>query len=546
METSIRKQKREKETISEMRNKYTALFERNLHCIYVHDFEGRFIDANDATLSLLGYKREEIDNLSIFSLIHEDQLPIALATIKEIMGSGSQRQLTEYKVRNKNGDYVWIETDGGLIYREGKPYAIQGVACDITNRKSTAAALEESERNYKELVQSVNSIILKLDTKGNVKFINNFSLEFFGYTENEIIGKNVIGTIVPKTESSGRDLAAIIRDLGLHPERYINNENENMRKNGQRVWIAWTNKGIQDEVGNILEILCVGNDITERKEAEKALRESEEKFQTLAESAPAAIVIVRGEEFLYVNPAFGSILGFTKEEALAMRCWELVHPDMQALVKERELARQRGESVPDRYEIKALTKEGQTRWIDLAAASINYGGQTATLALAYDITESKRARNSLQAREQELKDKRHELEEMNSALRILLKKREEDKIELEEKIQFNTKQLIEPYLDNLKRTPLSPRQTSLLDIIKANLEEIISPFARNFSSTKYKLSPQEIKVASLIRQGKTTKNIADLMSLSPRTIDFHRTKIRQKLGLKNKTDNLQSYLMSLK
>ena len=546
LEASSRALEREKETISEMRDKYKALFERNLHCIYIHDFEGRFIDANNAALSLLGYKKEEISALSISDLMNEDQLPIAMAAIKEIMRFGSQRQLTEYKLKNKNGNVVWIETDGGLIYREGKPYAIQGVARDITNRKLTAAALEESERNYRELVQSVNSIILKLDTKGNIKFINNFSLEFFGYTGKEIIGKNVIGTIVPKTESSGRDLAAMIKDLGLHPERYINNENENMRKNGQRVWIGWTNKGIQDETGNILEILCVGNDITERKEAEKALRESEEKFRTLAESAPAAILIVAGEKLIYMNPAFESISGFTEEEAMAMRFWELVHPDMQGLVKKRGLVRQRGEAVPDRYELKALTKYGQMKWIDLAAASINYGGQSATLAIAYDITDSKRAQESLQAREQELKEKTHELEEMNAALRVLLKKREDDKIELQEKIQFNTKQLIEPYLDNLKKTPLSPRQASLHDIIKTNLDEIISPFARNFASVKYKLTPQEIKIASLIRQGKTTKNIAELMSLSSRTIEFHRTKIRQKLGLKNKSESLQSYLLSLK
>ena len=546
LETKFHELKRGKEPISEMRDKYTALFERNLHCVYVHDFEGKFIDANDAALRLLGYTRQEMSTLSISALMDDDQLAMAMATIKEIVQSGSQRQFTEYKLKNKNGNFVWIETDGGLICREGKAYAIQGIARDITNRKLTTAALQESKRNYRDLVQSVNSIILKLDSKGNIKFINNFGLEFFGYTEREIIGKNVIGTIVPKTESSGRDLADMIRDLGLRPERYINNENENMRKNRQRVWIAWTNKGVPDGAGNIMEILCVGNDITARKAAEKALRESEKKFRTLAESAPAAILIVAGEELLYVNSAFESISGYSEAEALAMRFWELVHPDMQDLAKERGLARQRGEVVPDRCEIKAMTKDGQIKWIDMAAATIKYGDQTATLVMAYDITESKQAQDTLLAREQELEDKTNELEEMNAALRVLLKKREDDRIELAEKIQLNSKQLIEPYLDNLKQTRLTPRQASLLDIIDSNLDEIISPFARGLTSAKHKLTPQEIKIASLIRQGKTTKDIAELMSLSSRTIEFHRRKIRHKLGLKHKSDRLQSYLMSLK
>ncbi|MGD9077876.1 MAG: PAS domain S-box protein [Desulfobacterales bacterium] len=538
-----------KKTVAKLKadsEKYQAIFNHNLNCIYVHDLAGNFLDANDVALSLIGYSREEIPELNLSSLIDEDQLSVALSAIEEIKKTGSQKRFTEYKVKKKDGTYAWVETESTLVCEQGEPFAIHGVARDITQRKRAEKALTTSEQKYRELVQSINSVILRLDPQGNVMFINEFAKGFFGYTEKEIIGKNVIGTIVPKTESSGRDLTAMIKDLGLHPERYINNENENMRKNGQRVWIAWTNKGIQDEAGNILEILCVGNDITGRKEAEKALLESEEKFRTLAESAPAAILIVAGEELLYANPAFESISGFTKEEALIMRFWDLVHPDMQKLVKERGLARQRGEVVPDRYELKALTKDGLVKWIDLSAALINYGGQTAILALAYDITESKQAQDSLLAREQELKDKAHELEEMNAALRVLLKKREDDRIELEEKIQFNAKQLIEPYLDNLKKTRLSTRQAFLHDIIKTNLDEIISPFARNFASTKYKLTPQEIKIASLIRQGKTTKNIAEIMGLSLRTIEFHRTKIRHKLGLKNKTDSLQSFLLSLK
>ena len=146
--------------------------------------------------------------------------------------------------------------------------------------------LKKDALYYQGLVKSANSIILTIDPQGNVKFINAFAQEFFGYPEKKILGQNVIGTIVPKTESSGRDLATMIKDIGCHPERYINNENENMKSDGQKVWIAWTNKGIQNEAGNISEILCVGNDISQRRQTEKALIEKEAQFRTAIESLP--------------------------------------------------------------------------------------------------------------------------------------------------------------------------------------------------------------------------------------------------------------------
>jgi PAS domain S-box-containing protein len=575
-----------KQAVAELqadREKYRALYGHQFNCIYIHDLEGNFLDANDAALNLLGYEREEISDLNFAALIGKDQLPKAFEILGEIKQQGYERNVVEYKLRRKDGSWIWIDTGGSLLYQNEKPRAILGVARDITARKQVEedlqrardelenrvrartaeltdanrlleqeiderrqieTALEESEKNYRQLVQSANSIILKLDPRGNVKFINDFARKFFGYTEEEILGQNVVGTIVPQTESSGRDLAEMIQDIGRQPEHYVNNENENQRSNGQRVWIAWTNKGIADEKGEISEILCVGNDINQRKQAEQALRESEAQFRALAESAPAATLIVAEGNIVYANQAFEKITGYTNEEALGMQFWDVVHPDMQELVKKRGFARQRGEAVPSRYELKAVTKSGLTKWMDLVATVIDYGGKIATLAMAYDITERKQAEEALLAREQELESKTHDLEEMNAALKVLLQKREDDKIALEEKMLSNLQQLIEPYFDNLKQTSLSARQTNLLGIVETNLAEIISPFVRDFAAIKYKLTPKEIQIANLIKQGKANKDIAEIMGLSVRTIEFHRTKIRRKFGLKDGKDNLQAHLIA--
>jgi PAS domain S-box-containing protein len=174
-------------------------------------------------------------------------------------------RIADNKVRN----YRVISSP--LKDKKGKIIAAIEMIEDITEQKKAQEALQRSEIKYRELVQNANSIILRMDSQGNVTFFNEFAQQFFGYTEDEILGKKVVGTIVPTTDRAGRDLAAMIRDIGLNPENHVSNENENMRKDGARIWVAWTNKAIYDKDGNIVEILCVGIDVTERKLLEKQL-----------------------------------------------------------------------------------------------------------------------------------------------------------------------------------------------------------------------------------------------------------------------------------
>lgn len=133
--------------------------------------------------------------------------------------------------------------------------------------------LKEKEEYYRKLVQDANSIILRMDTKGRITFFNKFAQKFFGFREKEILGKSVIGTIVPVTDTAGKDLKAMIDDIVRNPGKYVTNENENMLHSGERVWISWTNKALLDNGGHTKEVLCVGNDITKIKKAEELLEE---------------------------------------------------------------------------------------------------------------------------------------------------------------------------------------------------------------------------------------------------------------------------------
>ena len=167
---------------------------------------------------------------------------------------------------------------------------------------------ERMEVQYRQLVENANSIILRMDTKGNVTFFNKYAQDFFGYRQEEILGKNVIGTIVAPTDASGRDLKAMIEDIVLHSALYVGNENENMLRSGEKVWIAWTNKAILDKDNCVREIFCIGNNITKLKQAEKEIL----KAKAAAESANQAKSSFLANMSHELRTPLNAIIGFSE------------------------------------------------------------------------------------------------------------------------------------------------------------------------------------------------------------------------------------------
>ena len=194
------------------------------------------------------------------------------------------------------------------------------------------------------------------------------------------------------------------------------------------------------------------------------------------------------------------------------------------------------------YQLQVSNKE---RWYCLRIARL-CGYDPIRVVLSHEeITKRKQTEESLKKREAELESQKQSLEESNTALRVLLKQREDDKREIEEHIVSNIKQLVNIYIMKLKQTALDQRQNQYLEILESNVNQIISPFSHNLSSKYFKLTPKEIQIAGLIKEGMTTKEISNIMNSSTSTIDFHRKNIRKKFGLNNKKDNLQSYLVFL-
>ena len=187
----------------------------------------------------------------------------------------------------------------------------------------------------------------------------------------------------------------------------------------------------------------------------------------------------------------------------------------------------------------------ERRWFIMRVVRFRKPGKPQVVVSHENITQVVKAQEALKEKELELLQQKKMLEDSNTALRVLLEHREQDRLSLEENVLANIRKLIKPYLEMLQFPINDERNRNLVGIISSRLDEIASPFLYRLASLNRVLSPREIDVAVMVREGRSSKDIAELLNISVSGVDFHRKKIRKKLGLTNEKSNLRSYLLSL-
>lgn len=238
--------------------------------ILFYDKEGKLIAANQSAKEIAGIPESEDVSVNLFN--NHD----VVSRKEKLIDEGVIKFQSKINFEDMGEAGYYNPTRSGTAYLDftisAVDYGYLVQIQDITERKKIEERLTENEKKYRELVENANSIILKMDKKGRITFFNEFAEKFFGFNKEKIMGKNVIGTIVPETESSGRNLQEFINMVVKDPESYVNSENENITHDKRRVWVAWTNKGIYDDEGKVKGVLSIGTDITKRKDAENAFK----------------------------------------------------------------------------------------------------------------------------------------------------------------------------------------------------------------------------------------------------------------------------------
>ncbi len=344
---------------------------------------------------ITGYTIEEaMRNVGWSNIIHPDDMPLVYRRLERLMAGESDT--SEWRIITRDGAIRWLRMYGKPEFEDGRVVRVYAGAEDITEQRRVDEALRESQANIRRIVEEAPTpMLLFQGTK--VVYTNPAIVELSGYSREEWLTMDFYEVIHPDMREAAIERARRRQRGEKVRSRY---EVRIIHKNGEERWIDYMATVIQYE--GAPAVLAIVADITQRKALEATLRQTEADLRGIVASTPAPMLIFQETMMRFVNPAAEALTGYTLDELIQMTFWDVIHPDMRDLIRERGMRRQEGAPVPQRYEVKLLTKGGETRWVDYMGTLIQYEGAPAVLGIVFDITDRKQAEATLREGDERL------------------------------------------------------------------------------------------------------------------------------------------------
>ncbi|HPL66796.1 MAG TPA: PAS domain S-box protein [Smithellaceae bacterium] len=505
-----------------------------------------------------GYDQGDLLGADITKFVHpQDRQDVHINAIK--MLKGLRNVPYEFRIIDKNGKIKWLMESVSSIIYEGKR-AVLGNTMEITEIKEARYKLEQLQNLEATILKSVPHALFGVE-KRQIFFANDAMERIFGWTKDELIGKST--RILFRSDQEWLDYGTLLYTSLEEQDRLIFEwQMPFVRKDGKEIICRMSVARIGDRLTEQKRIVATFEDVTEIKRAEQALRDSQQRLAEIIEFLPDATFAIDLEgKIIAWNRAAEDLTGVEAKEVLgkknyeyARAFWKKRRPMAINLVIEPNEKYENTYSMVRRVDNLLIVEAeipnfGQQNtnvhlWCKASPLYDSNGNVTGAIEVIRDITDRKKAENALIKREQDLEIKSHELEELNTALKVLLKRGGEDRRELEDSILKNVRELVFPYIEELKKKRLDNISTANLTILESNLRNIISPFGQKLSNKFADLTNREVKVADFIKEGKSSKEMAELLCVTESAINIYRYRLRKKMGLKRR-DNLKSFLSAI-
>jgi PAS domain S-box-containing protein len=396
------------------------------------------------------------------------------------------------------------------------------------------------------ILENIQDGYYEVDLDGNYTFFNEGLLRITGYPREEMLGLNNRRIVDDYNNKKVFNVFHQVFLTGVPAHAF---DWECIRKDGARRFVEVSVTLKRDVKGRPTGFMGIARDITERKLAERALRESEERYRTIIENIEDGYYEVDLDgNYTFFNEGLLRITGYPREEMLGLNNRRIV--DAYNNKKVFNVFHQVFlTGVPAHaFDWECIRKDGARRFVEVSVTLKRdiYGKPAGFMGIARDITERKRYQAELEAKENELKQKNKSLEEANTALNVLMKKVEEHRAVYEETLRDNLNKVAMPYLQRAKEKIKDKAAIEQLRLLEDSLSSIFAPYAHSLASEFPRLTSTEIDVANFVAQGKRTKEIADVLNVTPKAVEVHRNNLRRKFGLTNQKTGLRTHLLSIR
>ncbi|MEJ2235459.1 MAG: PAS domain S-box protein [Syntrophobacterales bacterium] len=509
---------------------------------WYRDFAENKATWSEGTYRIFSGDPEQLDISyeAFLALVHPSDRELLKSAVEAALAEGEGLD-TEYRIIRPDGTVRNIHSFAEVRFdKSGKPVGLDGTVHDITERKQAEDVLKQSEQRFRAVLEAVPDLMLILDAEGRYREVFTSDSDLLYAPADQLLDKTIYDVLPPEDAQQIQEIIdRVLAEGEFQKYDYV------LKTGG--IERSFAGRVTKFRFQNSDCVLWCARDITERKQMEAALGESEERYRGIVETQTELVCRFLPDGTLtFVNDAICKLLGERREELIGKNFYPYIHPDDQQKTR-KNLESLSKENPLGTNEERVIMPDGEVHWWQWINQAFfdEQGSLVEFQSVGRDITKRKEAEDALRESEAELAEQSRHLEEVNAALKALLRQRENDKADLEQRLLTNVKELVIPYVEKLKNSRLNSQQMTLLGILESNMKEIVSPFATTLSSRFLNLTPTEIQVASLIKDGKTSKEIAALLNASEHTVRSHRFHIRSKLGIKNKKVNMRSYLKSL-